>query len=140
MLPEISYVKGNLTEQQQAIVNDGFEQHSAAQSAPAYQPEKMHWKVETNKQLVAVLTANQLWDWLYIDELWVADDYRHKGYGKELMHSAEAFSQEAGLCGLWLWTQSWQAADFYKKLGYKEFTVFEDFPRGYNRIGLRKTL
>ena len=50
------------------------------------------------------------------------------------MLRSEAF--EAFGCG----PQSWQAAAFYDHLGYEEFTRFEHFPEGHERIGFRRYL
>ena len=54
------------------------------------------------------------------------------------MNEAEIYASSHNLVGLWLWTQSWQAADFYKHMGYEEFARFPDFPKGHFRIGFRK--
>jgi GNAT superfamily N-acetyltransferase len=91
-------------------------------------------------ELVGGLTADMLWDWLYIDELWVDDGLRGQGLGRELMAQAEEFARLNRLSGLWLWTQSWQAAGFYQSLAYAEFARFPDFPRGHFRIGFRKCI
>ncbi len=88
--------------------------------------------------MTAVLTAELLWDWLYIDELWVSEELRGMGVGRKLMTLAEEFAASENLVGIWLWTQSWQAESFYKGLDYVEFTRFHHFPRGHSRIGLRK--
>jgi hypothetical protein len=56
------------------------------------------------------------------------------------MALAEEFAAAEKLQGIWLWTQSWQAEGFYRKLDYVEFTRFENFPRGHYRIGFRKTM
>ena len=56
------------------------------------------------------------------------------------MQCVEEFAADESLQGVWLWTQSWQAESFYTKLGYEEFTRFENFPKGHTRIGFRKRL
>ncbi len=121
------------------MVTAGFEIHTKESSAPSFQKDRINWLVyEESELLVGVLTADVLWDWIYIDELWVDKNYRGRGIGKELMDKAEQYALSQGMTGLWLWTQSWQAAEFYDQLGYKEFTRFVDFPKGHHRIGFRK--
>ncbi len=88
----------------------------------------------------AVLTADILWDWMYIDELWVSPASRGEGFGRKLMKHAEDFAGSQALRGIWLWTQGWQAEGFYRALGYEEFTRFDGFPKGHSRIGFRKYL
>ncbi len=77
---------------------------------------------------------------MYIDELWVSSELRGDGLGTRLMRLAEKFAAKHSLQGIWLWTQSWQAEQFYSQLGYVEFTRFDNFPKGHSRIGYRKIL
>lgn len=133
--------RGDLTPQQQEVVTRGFERHSQMLGAPRYHKESIHWLAHDNEgSLVGTLTATVLWDWMYIDELWVSEKQRGKGLGKQFMQEAEHYALAQSFTGIWLWTQSWQAADFYTHLGYTEFTRFPDFPKGYARIGFCKHL
>jgi GNAT superfamily N-acetyltransferase len=109
--------------------------------APPFNKEQLHWcAYDIDCALVGIATADLLWDWLYIDELWVDESKRGQGLGRLLMETAEAYAHQRDLTGVWLWTQSWQAEAFYAALGYAEFARFPDFPRGYQRIGFRKLL
>ena len=138
---KVKFSRGNLNNSQQQIVTAGFVRHTNECTAPAFQKERINWLAYDDAEvLVGVLTADLLWDWLYIDELWVDESCRGTGLGKKLMGTAEDYAISHCLTGLWLWTQSWQAASFYDRLGYKEFTRFTDFPKGHYRIGLRKQI
>ena len=140
-MAEIQFVHDALSFVDQGVVTAGFDAHSASLAAPEYKSERLHWRaLNESGHLIGALTANLLWDWLYIDELWVDEQHRKEGLGKQLMGEAENLAQSQDLSGLWLWTQSWQAEAFYKKLGYIEFTRFDNFPKGHERIGLRKQL
>jgi ribosomal protein S18 acetylase RimI-like enzyme len=137
---DIKFQAGNLTSEEQEVVTAGFVRHSNNLSAPLFEKEPLTWMAYSGQKLIGVLTADLLWDWMYIDELWVDESHRGRGLGKSLMKHAEDYANSRLLVGLWLWTQSWQAVDFYKRIGYQEFVRFEDFPRGHCRIGLRKQL
>ncbi|EGU44319.1 histone acetyltransferase HPA2 [Vibrio ichthyoenteri ATCC 700023] len=140
-MAKIELMTGELDATQQAQLSAGFEAHSQAQLAPPYLKERFNWTVQDDEgNLIAALTADVLWEWLYIDELWVDESCRGTGMGKQLMAQAEAYARAQHLSGLWLWTQSWQAPAFYQSLGFEEFTRMDNFPTGYSRIGLRKTL
>ena len=137
----IEFRVGKLRDSEQAVVSNGFEAHSNERLAPAYDKKHLTWLAQSNdKALLAALTADVLWDWMYIDELWVAPAARGDGLGRQLMQQAEAHADHKGLQGIWLWTQSWQAESFYEKLGYDVFARFDDFPVGHSRIGFRKKL
>ena len=141
MAMTIVFSRSDLTVTEQSAVSEGFSEHSRHAGAPEYKKERIKWTVKEEKSgLLAALTADALWDWLYIDELWTNPEMRRAGLGKRLMEKAEEYAASQNLKGIWLWTQSWQAEDFYRKQGYTEFARFEDFPRGHSRIGLRKVL
>lgn len=131
---------GDLEPQEQAVVTAGFDRHSQEFAAPPFEKKRLNWVAYDGEVLVGALTAELLWDWLYVDELWVNESQRGHGLGTALMKHAEDYARLASLSGIWLWTQSWQAADFYARLGYLEFTRFESFPAGHTRIGFRKCL
>lgn len=138
---DIQFLPGSLPPREQRIVTDGFTAHADEQGAPQYEKASVHWIAKDDDgATIGALTAEILWDWVYIDELWVSPAHRGEGLGRRLMNLAEAFAGERQLQGLWLWTQSWQGEQFYRRLDYTEFTRFEDFPRGYARIGFRKSL
>jgi GNAT superfamily N-acetyltransferase len=136
---EIAFRSGELSAAARDAVTRGFSRHSEELKAPVYSKRPVNWTITGERNAVtAVLTAEVLWDWLYIDELWVSEELRGKGFGRKLMTLAEEFAVSEHLEGIWLWTQSWQAENFYKGLDYVEFTRFDHFPRGHSRIGLRK--
>ena len=78
--------------------------------------------------------------WLYVNALWVHESLRGSGYGRELMERIEAEAIRHGCKNSFLNTMSFQAPEFYKKLGYKVFGELEDFPGEHSRIFLRKKL
>ena len=78
--------------------------------------------------------------WLYIDTLWVAERLRGRGYGTRLMHLIEQHASKAGCTDAYLNTFSFQAPDFYQKLGYTTFAQLENFPPGHSRLFMRKKL
>lgn len=75
-----------------------------------------------------------------VEWLWVHADWRHQGYGKQMLLAVEA-EVRARNCGqIVLDTHSFQAPGFYQKLGYVIVGIAEDCPRGYQDIYLRKSL
>jgi len=57
--------------------------------------------------------------WIYVDQLWVEEALRGKGYGKQLMELAENLGKEKGCISAAVNTMDWEAPEFYKKLGYR---------------------
>ncbi len=78
--------------------------------------------------------------WVYIDLLWVAKEQRGNGMGQRLLREAETEATRRGCHSAYLWTQDFEAPEFYEKQGYKRFVVMEDFIPGHQRIGFMKRL
>ena len=89
---------------------------------------------------VGGLTARIAYSRMFVELLYVPEDLRGHGLGAELIGKAETVARDNGCTGIWLDTFSFQAPDFYKKLGYDEFGALADYPPGFTRHYLHKTL
>ena len=79
-------------------------------------------------------------EWPFVNWLWVADSYRKRGVGSQLMGGAEAAARAQGCRAAYLDTFTFQAPKFYERLGYQEFGRLSDFPPGHARIWFSKAL
>ncbi len=91
-------------------------------------------------EILAGVHGNTDWGWLYISALWVDESLRGTGLGSALMAKAEALAIERGCTQAYLQTMSYQAPDFYAKLGYTVFAELEDIPPPHKCIFFRKQL
>jgi len=70
-----------------------------------------------------VVTAKIVWSGLHIQHLYVEEYMRGKGLGSKLMDRVHTFGREQGCTFAFVETLSFQALEFYQKLGYQiEFT------------------
>ena len=88
--------------------------------------------------LVGGLSGRMAWDWLFVAALWVHRDRRGQGAGRALLAAAESHAAAAGCHSVWL--DTFQAREFYEKLGYTVFGALEDYPKGQTRCFMRKRL
>lgn len=86
------------------------------------------------------LTARVGFGRMFIELLFVPESLRGQRLGEKLMGEAEALARQMGCMGIWLDTFSFQAPGFYKKLGYAEFGALSDYPPGFTRYFLHKSL
>ena len=86
------------------------------------------------------LWGKSMYGWLFVELLAVPEAHRGAGLGAALMRQAEMEAAARGCVGVWLDTFSFQAKPFYEKLGYAEFGVLPDYPRGHSRHFMRKIL
>ena len=86
------------------------------------------------------LTGQTFMGWLAVDGLWVAADHRRRGHASTLLARAEEEARGRGATDCVLDTFSFQAPDFYRKLGYREFARLDGFPAGHCRHYRTKSL
>lgn len=80
------------------------------------------------------------WGWCSIEMLWVDEQYRGNDLATKIMRRMENYAIGEGITRFKLETGSFQALDFYKKLGYEVYAELEDYPIGQTNYYLRKLL
>jgi GNAT superfamily N-acetyltransferase len=90
--------------------------------------------------IIAGLTAFTWGGTLRIQFVWVHENWRREGYGKRLIAAAEQEAIARGCKQAVLDTHSFQAPDFYPKLGYALCGVMEDNPVGHQQLVFQKRL
>ena len=76
----------------------------------------------------AGLTGEIFGNWLCIKYLWVSDSLRHQGIGSSLIKKAEDEAIRQGAKYAFVDTFSFQAPEFYRKLGFKEGFQLKEYP------------
>jgi len=84
------------------------------------------------------LWACTSFEWLHVEMLFVPASLRGLGVGSALIATAEAEARNRGCRGAYLDAFSFQAAGFYRRLGFAQFGVIDDFPPGHQRLYFRK--
>lgn len=95
---------------------------------------------DADGSVVGGLVGELRLDWLYVDWLWVDEQVRGEGHGEALMRLAEDSARQAGCTHIHLWTWSFQAPEFYPRLGYREFGRLADHPNGHDMVMFCKNL
>jgi len=122
-------------------VRRGLEGYNLAHTGdtPAFTPLTLFVR-DDDGTIRGGLLGGTAWGWLYIAILWIEDSQRGQGYGQKLVAMAEEIAVERGCQAVHLDTMSFQAPDFYLKLGYTIYGRLDDFPTGHSRIFLYKLL
>lgn len=87
----------------------------------------------------AGLIGNCYAGWLFVNLLWIHAELRRQGVGRRLIAEAERHALAFGCHSAYVDTFSYQAPDFYRKLGYDLFGTL-DYPPGHTRFFLSKPL
>lgn len=89
---------------------------------------------------VGGLWGRTAYGWLFVELLLVPEPLRGRGLGRQLMQRAEQEAVARGCHGAWLDTFEFQARGFYERLGYDCFGELSDYPPGFSRYFMKKTL
>ena len=91
-------------------------------------------------KIVAGLVARTWWGGLEVQYLWVSDEYRKSGYGRQLMENAEKEALKRGCHMAYVDTFDFQARGFYEKLGYRVYGDLGGYAHRFTRHYLAKEL
>lgn len=80
---------------------------------------------DETKAVVGGVSGWTAYGWLRIDSLWVAENLRGRGWGKQLLLAAEAEGIRRNCKFATLDSFNFQAVDMYKKYGYTEFAKLD---------------
>ena len=83
------------------------------------------------------------WTWGgtgFVQTIWVDEKLRRRGLGSRLLTAAEAEARRRGCHQMHLDTHSYQAPEFYRRLGYDVIGELPGWPGDDVRVFLRKPL
>lgn len=95
---------------------------------------------DEKREMLAGLIGNTHGNWMTVKYLWVSEKLRGQNIGSQILRKAEETAKERGCKYAFLDTFSFQAPEFYKKYGYKEKFVLEEYPVEGKRYYFTKTL
>jgi GNAT superfamily N-acetyltransferase len=106
---------------------------------PGFQPIGVFMRDE-NGALLGGAWGYVNWNWLFVGLVWLSDDLRGGGYGRQMITTLEDAARERGCQYAHLDTFSYQARPFYEGLGYEVFATLDDYPPGHQRFFMKKSL
>jgi GNAT superfamily N-acetyltransferase len=95
---------------------------------------------DKDKKTVGGIVGDLFGGWVYISLLWIDECSRNKGLGSELLRRMESEAIHLGCSHVHLDTYSFEAKPFYEKAGYEVFAKLDDYPMGYCKYFLKKSI
>jgi GNAT superfamily N-acetyltransferase len=93
---------------------------------------------DDTETIIGGLWAQLLFDWVYLDLLFVPHEQQRNGIGRELMDRLAQFAEENDATGIWLETFAFQARGFYEKCGYEVFATLKGRDPGTDQYLMRR--
>jgi GNAT superfamily N-acetyltransferase len=108
-------------------------------------PEPVQWlglllREPGSNRVVGGLWGMSYYHWLFVELLFVPPTLRGHGLGTDLIRQAEAVARSRGCRGIWLDTFSFQAPEFYERLGFQQFGTIDGYPFEHSRLFFQKRL
>ncbi|WP_027635594.1 GNAT family N-acetyltransferase [Clostridium butyricum] len=95
--------------------------------------------VDTYGDIIAGINSKMYcWNCLYIDVLWVKEEYRKEGLGSKILNEIEKVAKDKGCYLIHLDTFDFQAKGFYIKHGYDIFGILDECPQRHKRYFMKK--
>ena len=107
-----------LSIEENAFISDGFRKHALDAVGQDGNITEFAFTFRETGVLLGALKGQLFWGSLHIKNLFVHSDYRRQGIGKQLIQAALEFGRKKGCCFTVVETMSFQALDFYRKLGF----------------------
>jgi GNAT superfamily N-acetyltransferase len=122
------------------VLSSGLLSHHASQGHERTWEKFCIFLKDKSDKAYAGIIVTFTWNGMHIDSLWVDESLRGKGYGTKLMSMAEEEALKRGCTIAFTDTFSWQAPQFYEKLGYSSYGKLEGFPEGNALTYFRKSI
>lgn len=139
-----TYVIEKSTREESNLVDEGIVQYNLSKvpftQEPSFVSINRVIKDKNGNVLAGINTLMYCWNCLYIDVIWVKEEYRKAGYGTVLLNEIEKIAKEKGCNLIHLDTFDFQAKDFYIRHGYEVFGVLDDCPKEHKRYYMKKNI
>ncbi|WP_020615491.1 GNAT family N-acetyltransferase [Paenibacillus daejeonensis] len=112
--------------------------HFPAELRTRYEPLNL-FLVNQEGEVAGGIVGEFCWNWLEVHYLYVDENIRKMGYGRQLLRAAELRAKEKQCDFIKLDTLSFQALAFYQNEGFEIFGTIEN-AGGYKHYYLKKDL
>ena len=110
--------KEKLDEEVYEIIDTEFNKYATKNGVTCnYTP--FNFVARENDEIIGIITGNSYYKEVYISDLIIYEQYRHKHIGTKLMEAVEEHFKNKGFENMNLTTYSFQAPEFYKKCGFE---------------------
>ncbi|MGG7218693.1 GNAT family N-acetyltransferase [Clostridium butyricum] len=139
-----NYIIRESNEEESELIVDKIVEYNLSK-VPIIQESSFIWInrviVDTYGDIIVGINSKMYcWNCLYIDVLWVKEEYRKEGLGSKILNEIEKVAKDKGCYLIHLDTFDFQAKDFYIKHGYDTFGILDECPQRHKRYFMKKII
>lgn len=139
-----NYIIRESNEEESELIVDKIVEYNLSK-VPIIQESSFIWInrviVDTYGDIIVGINSKMYcWNCLYIDVLWVKEEYRKEGLGSKILNEIEKVAKDKGCYLIHLDTFDFQAKDFYIKHGYDLFGILDECPQRHKRYFMKKII
>lgn len=139
-----NYIIRESNEEESELIVDKIVEYNLSK-VPIIQESSFIWInrviVDTYGDIIAGINSKMYcWNCLYIDVLWVKEEYRKEGLGSKILNEIEKVAKDKGCYLIHLDTFDFQAKDFYIKHEYDIFCILDECPQRHKRYFMKKII
>ncbi|MDU7439128.1 MAG: GNAT family N-acetyltransferase [Clostridium sp.] len=139
-----NYIIRESNEEESELIVDKIVEYNLSK-VPIIQESSFIWInrviVDTYGDIIVGINSKMYcWNCLYIEVLWVKEEYRKEGLGSKILNEIEKVAKDKGCYLIHLDTFDFQAKDFYIKHGYDIFGILDECPQRHKRYFMKKII
>ncbi|WP_293935536.1 GNAT family N-acetyltransferase [Iodobacter sp.] len=115
-------------------------EYNTSQAGPGNSRPLVITIADEDGKIVGGLWGYTGYEWLFTQLLLVPASHRGEGIGSKLLGMAEEEAISRSCTSAWLDTYEFQAKGFYERMGYTCFAELPNYPTGYSRYFMKKSL
>lgn len=108
-----------LTEELKKTIYEGFSLHAIEMTGHDEKFDSIAFVAMEGTTFAGAIVVERFWNALHVKYVYVTDHYRNQGLGSRLMQRAVAYGLEQNCPFAFVETMSFQALDFYQKMGFE---------------------
>lgn len=137
-----SFIIEKSTNKEVGIIDDGIVEYNSKKvpftQDPVFEGINRTVKDLDGNIIGGIFATIYCWNILYIDRLWVNEQYIKEGLDSILLKEVENIAKEKGCHLAHLNVSDCETKDFYIKNGYELFGVLDDYPVDYKDYLMKK--
>ncbi|HBC57099.1 MAG TPA: hypothetical protein DCZ03_08040 [Gammaproteobacteria bacterium] len=135
---DVTRIEDPKTDDSKAI-DDGVMEYGLSQ-VNGVLPKKWAFVAKEEGEVIGGATGRVHFSQFYLDNLWVKENHRSKGYGTRIHSAVMSCAKEQGCKRIQLNTLNKKAVGLYRRLNYETVAVIEGYVDGFNLYYMAKQI